>query len=302
MNNKIGKLFLSLILILWPFYQILAQNGMAFLNIGNGARAVGMAEAFTALANDPSATYWNPAGLVTLQNTQMTFSHNSWIQDVQHEFFAIAFKTGQNHLGISMTSNNIDGIEHRVKPTEAPIGTVQAHDLAVGLSYARGISRGLHAGITLKYVYEKIYYESAPGFAVDLGLIYQPAMLEGLSLGLVTQNLGFTSKLKNESIELPKTLKAGLAYKLLKGKAGSDLTGALDVVQYIDADLHVNVGLEWLYKNLLALRAGYQTGWDEKGLHAGVGFGISRFLLDYAYTPFTAELGTAHRFSITFKL
>ncbi|MBN2093507.1 PorV/PorQ family protein [candidate division KSB1 bacterium] len=302
MKNKIGRLFSGLILIFLPFSQIFSQSGMAFLNIGNGARAVGMAEAFTALANDPSATYWNPAGLVTLQNTQMTFSHNSWIQDVQHEFFAIAFKTGQNHLGLSFTSNNIDGIERRVKPTEEPIGTVQAHDLAVGLSYARGISRGLHAGITLKYVYERIYYESAPGFAVDLGLIYQPAMLEGLSLGLVTQNLGFTSKLKNESIELPKTLKAGLAYKLLNGKAGSDLTGALDVVQYIDADLHVNMGLEWLYKNLLALRAGYQTGWDEKGLHAGVGFGISRFLLDYAYTPFTAELGTAHRFSITFKL
>lgn len=302
MKNIIGRIFLVLVLILLPFSQIFSQSGMAFLNIGNGARAVGMAEAFTAVANDPSTVYWNPAGLVGLSNTQLTFSHNSWIQDVQHEFFAIAFKTGQHHLGISITSNNVDGIERRVKPTEEPLGMVQAHDLAFGLSYACGISKGFSAGVTLKYVYERIYYESAPGFAVDLGLIYQAAFLEGLSLGLVTQNLGFTSKLKNESIELPKTLKAGLAYKLLNAMAGSDLTGALDVVQYIDADLHVNMGLEWSYKNLLALRTGYQTGWDEKGIHAGVGFGISRFQLDYAYTPFTAELGTAHRISITFKL
>ncbi len=302
MKNKIGRLFSGLILIFLPFSQTFSQSGMAFLNIGNGARAVGMAEAFTAIANDPSATYWNPAGLVALSNTQLTFSHNSWIQDVQHEFFAVAFKTGQNHLGISIISNSIDGIERRVKPSEDPLGSVQAHDLAVGLSYARGISKGLQAGITLKYVYERIYYESAPGFAVDLGFIYQPAILEGLSLGLVTQNLGVTGKLKNESIELPKTLKAGLAYQIFRGMGGSDLLGALEVVKILDADLHVNMGLEWSYRNLLALRTGYQTGWDEKGLHAGVGFGISRFLLDYAYTPFTAELGTAHRISITFKL
>jgi hypothetical protein len=300
LKNKIGKLFLVLIFL--PLSPIFSQNGMAFLSVGNGARAVGMAEAFTALANDPSATYWNPAGLVALENTQLTFSHNSWIQDVQHEFFAVAFKTGQNHFGISVTSNSIDGIERRIKPSEEPIGTVEAHDLALGLSYARGISRGLHAGITLKYIYERIYYESAPGLAVDLGLIYQPSILEGLRLGLVTQNLGFTSKLKNESIELPQTLKAGLAYKVSGLMTGSDLTGALDVVQVLNADLHINLGVEWSYKNLLALRTGYQTGWDEKGLHAGVGFAISRFQFDYAYTPFTAELGTAHRISITFKL
>jgi len=64
----------------------------------------------------------------------------------------------------------------------------------------------------------------------------------------------------------------------------------------------LNAGLELLLKQRLALRAGYQTGWDEKGVHAGLGLAFSRYAIDYAFVPFGADLGTSHRFSISLNL
>jgi hypothetical protein len=293
----IGLVFLGL-----ASHPAMAETGLAFLKIGVGSRAVGLAEAATATVNDASATYWNPAGLGRLNQAQLTFSHNQWIQDISHEFFAFAFQTGNHHWGISLISTNVSGIERRDRPTSEPIGIVAAHDLAIGLTYARRVGQNLLAGATARYLYERIYIDSAVGLGLDLGVIYTPEFLDGLHLGLAAQHLGFTSELNNESIKLPQTLRAGVAYHLPFEAVGGRVIGAVDAIQVLDGDFHLNAGVEFNLKQRLALRAGYQTGWDEKGLHAGVGLAFSRYEIDYAYVPFSANLGTSHRFSMSLNL
>jgi len=178
------------------------KTGMAFLKIGVGGRAVGMGEAYTAVSSDASAAYWNPAGLAGLAETELTFTHNQWLQDVKHNFFAVAFATDKHHFGLSFISNNINGIERRVKPSADPIGLVEAHDIAVGFSYARPFGKTLHIGLTLKYLYERIYIESAAGGAIDFGCIYSPAAFSGLQLGLTLQNIGKMSELKEKGLSI----------------------------------------------------------------------------------------------------
>ena len=56
-------------------------TGFAFLKLGVGARAMGLGSAYVALADDPTAIYWNAAGLASLTGTQVTAMHNEWIQD-----------------------------------------------------------------------------------------------------------------------------------------------------------------------------------------------------------------------------
>ena len=82
-----------------------------FLKIEVGARATGMGGSFVALADDPSALYWNPAGISLLDGPSFTASHIEWFADITHDFvgFALPFKDGA--LGISVITLNTGRME-----------------------------------------------------------------------------------------------------------------------------------------------------------------------------------------------
>ena len=69
--------------------QRAGTSSATFLRIGVGARAVGMGETFVAVANDPSAIYWNPAGLASLQRREIAISHVQWPADVTYEHLTL---------------------------------------------------------------------------------------------------------------------------------------------------------------------------------------------------------------------
>jgi len=81
---------IALALALLSFAALPSRAEVAFdtvngsdLGMGVGARAIGMGGAYTAVANDPSATFWNPAGLTLLESSQFSFS-----ADLPHDFSA----------------------------------------------------------------------------------------------------------------------------------------------------------------------------------------------------------------------
>src|SRR5258708_26333936 len=69
------------------------------LKIPLGARAIGMGEAFTALPDDSSALYWNPAGLSLMNQKEATFMHSSLIEGIHCEHLAFVPPTGGYGLG-----------------------------------------------------------------------------------------------------------------------------------------------------------------------------------------------------------
>src|SRR5512132_1463695 len=65
--------------------QRVGTSSGTFLGIGVGARAVGLGGSFVAVANDPSAIFWNPAGLASLQRPELLLSHVDWPADINFE-------------------------------------------------------------------------------------------------------------------------------------------------------------------------------------------------------------------------
>src|ERR1700685_4163874 len=65
-------------------------SGGPILSIPVGARAIGMGEAFTAMADDVSSLYWNPAGLAILNQGQASFMYNPSIQNLTYNDAAVA--------------------------------------------------------------------------------------------------------------------------------------------------------------------------------------------------------------------
>ncbi|MBN1155568.1 PorV/PorQ family protein [candidate division KSB1 bacterium] len=291
------------IFILLSFYVVASSSaevnsgntGLAFLKIGAGSRAIGMGEAFTALSDDASATYWNPAGLASLQKAQFMFTHNTWFQDITHSCMAYTFGVKSHHIGLSFVSTHVDGIERRVNPTTDPLYTIDAHDIMVGISYSRKFRDDVHWGLTLKYLYEKIYLESSYGVAADIGILYHTP-IQGLHLGAVIQNIGKMSEFKEESTTLPTWAKAGVGYSLPLNAYGR-FTVVADFIQVFDAAFHAHFGLEYEIRRLFAFRIGYLTGYEERSLQGGFGMKLKRYLIDYAYVPFTSDLGNSHRIS-----
>ena len=107
----------------------------AFLAIPQGARALGMAGAFVATANDVSAMYWNPAGIADLHGFNFAFDHTYWIADIKYEYLGASLNVGSfGTLGLNVTASNIGDM--KVTTIDQQDGTGEIFgvtDVAVGL-------------------------------------------------------------------------------------------------------------------------------------------------------------------------
>ncbi len=294
---KITALLMSVLLMTHASFAA-GETGLAVLKVGVGARAVAMGEAFTALADDASGIYWNPAGSVWIKKRQAHFSHNSWIQGINHNVASLTFPTKIGSFGLGLLLNNMDGFERRTIASEEPSGTFSAHDFSFAVNYARHMNEQISFGLNFKYFNEKIYIEDASGYMIDLGARYSTPV-HGLFVAGAIQNLGFTTEMAQEKIRLPQTLRFGAAYHLPFSAVKNKVLLAADFVQIFDDASHVNIGAELLPVDAISLRTGYQTGFEDKGLSAGFGLHVNWLDIDYAYVPFGRDLGDSHRFSLT---
>ena len=293
------RILLSFMMGITAAFSVHAQTtGLTFLEIGVGGRATGMAEAFTAVANDATATYWNPAGLLRAAGNQLTLAHTEWLQDVRSEFIACVLPRRNSAFGFSLNSTNVSGIEiHGSQPSPEPISTFAAHDLCVGFSYAHTLTSRIDLGITVKYLYEKIYIDKTGGVAGDLGVNYRFDALP-VQTALVLQNVGTMTRMRNEAPTLPHRLRWGICYSPSRQLLQGNWLVAGDLVSDFESDWHANLGVEYRLQNFLALRAGYQSGFATKNFHFGLGVKSGHFLLDYGYVPLKQDLGQGHRFSL----
>lgn len=290
--------------------------GAQFLQIGVGARGVGMGGAFIASVNDPSAAYWNPGALVKVPGTQVQFSGTQLYADilygtgiVTHEQAGVG--TFALQFGL-LTSGDMD-----VTTVEQPGGTGETFtctDMVAGLTFSRMLTDRFSAGLSVKYVRESWDDVSAGGLAVDLGTLYDTGF-KTLRIGMTIQHFGpeltpdgeYTTyysgsdSLKTyDSYSMPMTFKLGMAMDVLQD-ANHQITVEVNGVHPPDNLEQVNLGAEYWFNNMFALRGGYRINTDEEGLAAGAGFRIpmggSTLTLDYAYQDFN-RLEMVHRASL----
>lgn len=171
-----------------------------FMYLGVGARALGMGKAFTAISDDASSGYWNPAGLLHLpSNIQLKFMHSEYMAGLAaFDYGAIGFKTGsQSALGISYIRFGIDDIPDTSELIDAEgninmdkIRSFSASDNAFLLSYARGLKdrEQWRYGFTAKVIRRTAgTFANAWGFGIDAGLQYHsPNLMLALSVRDIT--------------------------------------------------------------------------------------------------------------------
>lgn len=256
----------------------------SFLKIGVGARASAMGEAFTALANDGTSLYWNPAGIIQLEKRELSATYNLWFQEIRQSYASFTFPSLGGGVGVGVNYIDMGDIEGRDEEGN-PTGTFGASDVHLFMGYARRFKK-IALGFTAGWLRDTIKDETRTGFLGNVGLLYP--LSTQLTLGTAIQNVG--SQLGNDS--LPLTLKVGIA---LSREA---LTLAADVVKPKDNDMYWCVGAEWWMRDIIALRAGYKSNQDiGGGWSAGLGFKFQRICLDYAYAPY-GDLGNTHRISL----
>ncbi|MCJ7508130.1 MAG: PorV/PorQ family protein [candidate division Zixibacteria bacterium] len=275
-------------------------SGLSFLKIGMGARPVGMGEAFTSVSGDINCLYWNPAGLAKTEGINLTFMHNRWFQEISSNYLAAAFKIKKNTIGVSLALNRVPDIEVRDKPTAEPVGTFDAEDLVLTLGYAKSFGAKFDLGVSVKGLYQKIYTYEASGLGFDIGGIY--ILNDKFQFGTAILNIGPEMKFEEEKFSLPLIYKLGVAYKTSEKHLKGDIILAMDLVKPKDNDLKLHSGLEYNYNKILFLRMGYQSGYDDKSFSFGMGLGYERYKVDYAFVPFSSDLGNTHRISLEIKM
>ncbi|HSH00369.1 MAG TPA: PorV/PorQ family protein, partial [candidate division Zixibacteria bacterium] len=267
----------------------LAQSGggttaASFLRIGMGARSAGLGGAFTAIADDGSANYWNPAGLAGRDNSELMFSHFSWLQDVSVEYAAFAAPVGERGgFGASFTYlsfGKIEGYQNDVQTAD-----IQAYDYTGAVSLGLSLTDQLALGASVKMVGEKLGEVSATAVAFDAGAL---ADLGRVRLGAALVNVGQDLKFIEQGEPLPTALRLGVAGFPL---VGSQLLSAADVEIPFDGEMVVRSGLEYSFGGAYFLRGGYSffPDQDSRSAAGGVAFGAGmRFSgqeLNYAFSP-----------------
>ena len=306
-----------------------------FLRIGVGARALGMGSAFVGLADDGTAAYWNPAGLATLANRQVTAMHAEQFGSiVQYDFLSYVMPVGaagkpRQAISLSLVRLGVSDIpdtrglqiidqngngkfdypEDLLVVDESRFVFDSDNDVGFLFSYARDVRQGLSVGGNFKYIRQWLGDSlRSNGFGIDLGLLYVGR--SGLSLGATLRDATTTRILWNTGTSefIAPSLRLGAA----KTRGFRDrrhlVTAALDVQvgfsdERLSSQAHLggvtfefHPGLEYWFDRRLALRAGFEA----QNFTAGAGLRYGKFGLDYAYLDHR-DLDASHRVSGAYR-
>ena len=275
-----------------------ATTSAAFLKLPVGARNAAMG-ATGAAETSVYSTFWNPAGLASLEGKELAYSYASWLADTSYQFLGYAQKTNIGSFGVSFEYVSVPAIQ-KYDNTGAPQNAQYSPlDTLATLSYARKID-WVSVGANLKGVYSQLDDRSASTLAADFGLRVQR---EKLAAGLVLQNMGPGLKYSQDRAPLPLNVKAGASFMPAKGAILP-----LDLSKARGSDPWIGLGAEYLLAAGSAAwigpRIGYETDRGDLGFMAGLttGFGlvVNQFSFDYAFVP-VGEFGDTHRLSLKVK-
>lgn len=339
MRKYIGLLLVLIIIPGLLSADIFPKTGTAilqFLKIGVDARAIGMGEAYTAVADDISSAYWNPAGLALKSDDQVFISHTEWVADIRYEYLAASKVTDLGTFAISGGMLWMDWMDVTTEDVFGPTGEKFTNsDIFAGLSYANAFTEKFSFGFTVKYLRENLDEYSINGVSVDLGSLYNTGW-KNITIGMALRNFGPDLKYEidndddgemdedpfdlldndgdglidedrqEDTFKIPMNFSLGISADLFR-ENNQALIASAQLDNCVDRRETYNVGVEYKLSQF-KIRTGYQFGLDAASYSAGFGWTIpANFAiidLDYSYSDFgdltESFIKTPHRLSMKF--
>ncbi len=264
-----GHLSLSIPFVL--FFPLVAEPAFEFRPVG--ARAGGMGDTFTGMAEGVEALFWNPASVAWLSGIEVTADYERpfGMAELQSQALGLAFPTGVGAGGLSYQSYGFERYRER----------------AVGLVYGCAFSPGLGVGIGVRRMYLDVAgVESRAWSAFDLGARTR-----------LTDRAVWAVSFWNVSGRGAEVLgRGGMMGLLIETAPGVILQ--VDVKREVGLPTGLSVGLEFRSGRSVMLRAG--AGGHPERLSFGIGLLKRKLRLDYAAIYHTV-LGVSHRVSLTLR-
>jgi len=274
--------------------QVLSPAGsiLQSLNTQTGAEATALGGAFSSLADDPNAVYWNPAGIAWTKRPEIQTTYNQWFLDTFFQDLEGVLPTPWGGLGARLSYFNFGSFDLRDSA-----GTPQGSQTpqAWGGSVAAGSRWGdFGIGLSADAAQENYPNYSVGGIGLGGGMLYR-SNWGGLSLG--ARNFGQAA-----GYNLPTEYYGGASVHF--GKSAFRVLLATDATyQSVSPVLHH--GLELGFDQVFFLRGGYQwvvrpqPSQDEAGFGGGIGLHLGDFKLDYSIVSY-GDLGLTNKIAVGF--
>jgi hypothetical protein len=294
-----------------------SQAGGVFLTIFPGAKATAMGAAFSAVADDATASYYNPGAIAFFNHTEFSLIHAPWLRalasDMYYEYMGFVKPLGKaGGIGGHIIYLTLGELEAR-KEDGTVVGRFRPYDVALDISYGLPIREDLGFGFGFKLIHSflapgdvirEVLNEpgsggSATSAALDAGIFYKTNLLN-TTLSAVVANIGPGLKYteSGRSDPLPSLLRLGVAVRPIWSKFHK-ITLSFDInkvlvgitydykhqgISYILSEAWRHVGLEYTYFDFISLRIGYFHDYEGKrmGFTFGGGIKFKSFKLDIA--------------------
>jgi len=287
--------------------------GFQFLKIAPSARGAAMSSAFSAIADDASALFYNPAGIALLKNYELITNGIKYPAGINLGYAGLVVPISPlfGNIGFSFTSLFLDDA---MQVTEPMIGGEHGnwtgeyflcYQYAGQVSYAKSLTDRFSVGVNLRYVFSTLDDRDntkSQGIGADIGTLYD-TQFRSIRLGIVITNFGPDAAYKSvdatdslvkdyihESFPLPMSFRVAISavpFESGPNKVIIDVEGEHPNDNYERA----YAGLEYSFSNMLFLRAGYKIGADAEKWSAGGGIhlpiAVAKLNVEAAFTDYS---------------
>jgi len=278
--------------------QTLRTGAFGGLQEPVGAQGLGLGNALSAVADDPQALWWNPAGLSRMDEhgDQVFLGGGLLSQDRYDNALAYAHRfDGDGTLGLGFRQQGVGNIDS-YDSGGASLGTLKTQDLTLLMAWATEVSYGFRYGLTAKAYYRDLSDQQAWGGGFDLGFYFTPYVGSYAALSLVLKDLAGRLDWSQGRVEQTDTqLTVGLTDRWFNGQVLLSVDGGVPLAP--DPSVLSHVGLEW--RPLAAF--GMRMGLDQLSPCAGLDWTILPYVFDYAFEWDPDGLGNRQAGGVTVK-
>ena len=265
------------------------KYGFQFLKIPSSPELAAMANTGEMQHNSPLTIFHHPAAFRWERGSFIALSQTNWF--VGSNMYNLAWRNVKlrQSFGLGLVYMDHGSFDRRTE-NGTEIGSYYPMDLKATGNYAFKLTPNIHLGANVNLIYEKIDTSSALAFSTDIGYVFLTP-LRNTTFDLAVKNIGVSTKMDIEKIDMPLTMEAGLStgfdiddFLCTYHSTHVSIYPALKLTYMRDHDnLMPAVGMQVKFYDMFFLRMGYKFNYNEEDLSAGFGVHIKNIRVDYSF-------------------